>query len=266
MSPPQAAENDTGNKSDTGQASVEPDDDVILPTQKNQNDASSIDDSILNSEIYQIYCQAEDSNMAAQLIKQHKNCVSFERERQPFLIPEEEYKRLIESTLINLWRREPGETKFDRVKKFIDGTIKNEVLGGSCYFKSMRGIFMENMTRIQILNPKGYEYFYVANFKLGHPRSWERQNGTVGFAKWFRAESYESGKAQRLAQLHVLGISNATLDQIQLNHYLSKNSKMIKWSDFAQRIISGNQDDECLIRGGPFGGHQGMFYLIIYDS
>ena len=80
----------------------------------------------------------------------------------------------------------------------------------------MQQVF-QSMTKIQVLNPNGYEYFYVANFKLGHPRSWERRNENNLFTKWYRAESYESGKAQRLAQLNVLGITDSTLDRIQFN-------------------------------------------------
>ena len=283
-SPQQAAKNRSGivikEKLNNDQSSVEPADDVILPTQRNSNDSkdalkndqshveSSIDESILNSEIYQIYCQAEDTYRAAQQIKEHKNCVLFEREPRPFEIPEEEFRRMCKSTLTNLWKHGPGETKFDRLKKFINGTIKHEVLGRNDHGISMHGVFLSHMTKIKILNPDGYEYFYVVNFKMGHPRDCESRNGNNIFTKWYRAESYESGKAQRLAQLKVLGITDSILDQLQFNHYLTKNSTNIKWLDFAQGILSGNQDDDCLVRGGPFGGREGMFNLIVkgFDS
>ena len=278
MSPPQAAENGTGDKSDNAQASVGPTEDVILPTQPNRNGSENplnsgqghiepnIDVSILNSEIYQIYRQAENPYDATKKIQAHNNCVLFEHEHDPFRIPEEEFKRMCKNTLSNLWNHEPGETKFDRLKKFINGTIKNEVLGRRGDEKSMRELFRYNFTKIQILNTNGYEYFYVANFKLGHHHLQLQHQNEFGLSKWYRAESHEAGKAQRLAQLNVLGITNETLDKLQLNHYLTKNATNIKWVDFAQRIISGNQDDECLIRGSPFGGHPGMFYLLVYES
>ena len=239
---------------------------------------SSIDESILNSEIYQIYCQAEDSHTAMQQIKEHKNCVFFELEKQPFLIPEEEFKSMCKNTLSNLWIQVPGlplatKFKFDRLKQFIDGTIKHEVLGrsgdgsklsaaDSRHRSSDMQQVLQYMTKIQILNPNGYEYFYVANFKLGHPRGWERRNGNNLFTKWYRSESYELGKAQRLAQLHVFGITDSTLDQLQFNYYLTKNLTNIKWSDFAQQIINENLDDDCLIRKGPFG-REGMPNFIV---
>ena len=256
-----------------GQASVEPAGDVILPVFRNPNNPElplnndqghaepSIDESILKSDIYQIYCQAEYPHEAAQQIKRHNNCVFFERETQPFRTTEQEFKRICKSTLSNLWKREPGETKFNRLKKFVEGTIKNEVLGRNSHGKSMREIFQWNMTKIQVLNPNGYEYFYVVNFKLGHHHCKMQYPNDLAVSKWYRAESYESGKAQRLAQLKVMGITDSILDQLQLNHYLTKNSTNIKWLDFAQRIISENQDDECLIRRGPFGGREGMCYL-----
>ena len=80
-SQPQAAENDTEDRSNNGPASVEPADDVILPTQRNSNGSGnplnnghghvepSIDDSILNSEIYQIYCQEEDPGLAGKKLR-----------------------------------------------------------------------------------------------------------------------------------------------------------------------------------------------------
>ena len=207
-----------------GQASVEPTDDVISPTLRTPNSSDplnngqvhveqSIDESILNSEIYQIYCRAEYPHEAMGKIKEHNNCVLFEHEQQPF-ISEEEFKRISKKTLSNLWQQEAplAESKFDRLKKFINGAIKNEVLGKwSSHERSMREVF-QCMTKIQIVNPDGYEYFYVANFKLGH-RRWAGQENR--FSRWYRAVSSDSGKAQRLAQLKVLGITDSIMDQIQ---------------------------------------------------
>ena len=160
-SPPQATEDDAGDKSNDGQDSVEPNDDIILATQRHPNSSEnplnneqghgepSFDDSILKSEIYQIYCQAEDSYQAVERIKEHNNCVFFERENQPF-VTKEEFQRISESTLSNLWKLKPGETKFDRLKKFINGTIKHEVLGSFDIGTSMQQVF-QSMTKIQIL-------------------------------------------------------------------------------------------------------------------
>ena len=157
-----------------------------------------------------------------------------------------------------------AESKFDRLKKFIDGTIKNEVLGGSGREKSMREVFQYYMTKIQMVNANGYEYFYVANWKLGH-RRWAAQENLS--SRWYRAVSSESGKAQRLAQLNLLGITNSVMDQIQFNHYLTQNSSKTQWSDFAHRVING----DCLINQDMWQNprkicDKGMFKLILDDS
>ena len=231
----------------------------------------NIDESILNSEIYQIYWRAEDSWEAQKKISVHRNCVLFEtaKGQDPNSMTEEVLKSLCKSSLKKLWKEESGETKFERLKKFIDGTIEDEVLS------YMREIFNYNFTKIQIVNPNGYEYFYVRHFKIGHHnRRFEMRYQNVYRAEWYRAVSYESGKAQRLAQLRVLGITNSTLDQLQLNHYLTKNSTNMKWSDLAHRVINGDclSNQDCLYGGkkglnvGPFCGREGMFYLIVYKS
>ena len=228
----------------------------------------SIDDSILNSEIYKIYCRAEDSFEASRKISEHNNCVLFEYEHQPF-ISEEQFKRISKKTLSNLWQQEAplAESKFDRLKKFINGAIKNEVLGKwSSHEESMREVFQARMTKIQIVHPDGYEYFYVANFKLGHHR-WAAQENR--FSRWYRAVSSESGKAQRLAQLKVLGITDSIMDQIQFNHYLTQNSSKIQLLDFAHRFINGDcwNNQDCRYNPRTYGlDGKGMFYLVVNES
>ena len=73
----QATPSDTGDELINDQATVELSDGEIL-SPRNQNDGSNIDNSILNSEIYQIYCRAECSFEAAQKISGHNKCVLFE--------------------------------------------------------------------------------------------------------------------------------------------------------------------------------------------
>jgi len=247
------------------------------------NVVPNIEESILNSEIYQIYWRAEDSWEAQKQISVHRKCVLFEtaKYQYPISLTEEEFKSICKSTLKKLWKEESGETKFERLKKFIDGTIKDEVLGHSWQGKSMRAILNYNFTKIQIVNPNGYEYFYVRHFKMGHHnRRFETRHQNVS-SKWYRAVSYESGRAQRLAQLRVFGITNSTLDQLQLNHYLTKNSTNMKWSDLALRVINGDclSNQDYLYGPYSYGGkkglnahpmddpfRQGMFYIAVYKG
>ena len=266
----QATPSDTGDELNNDQATVELSDGEIS-SPRNQNDGFIIDDSILNSEVYQIYCRAEDPYEAARNIKGYNNCVLFERENRNCLT-EKELKRISKITLSNLWQEisPSSDSKFDRLKKFIDGTIKDEVLGRGCNDSSMpdqtmRSVFQYHFTKIQVINPNGYEYFYVRHFKMGHHnRRFEMRHENVS-SEWYRAVSFESGRAQRLAQLRVLGITNSTLDQLQLNHYLTKNSTNMKWLDFANRVINANclDDQDYLRRTGSLCGI-GMLYFIVY--
>ena len=253
--------------------------DVILPPQQNPNGPGNhgythidpnFDGAILNSEIYQIYCQAEDALQARMLISGHKNVVYYGSPKGRFWPgTEKNFKRIYETTIKKLWKEESGETKFERVKKFIDGTIKDEVLGHRLQGESMQATLNRYFTKIQVINPNGYEYFYVMNFKMGHHnRRFETPPHNVS-SEWYRAVSYESGRAQRLAQLRVMGITDSILDQLQLDHYLTKNSTNMKWSDLAHRVINGdclkNQDwprEEGLF-AYPLYGREGMFYLWI---
>ena len=258
------------------QATVELSDGEIL-SPRNQNDGSNIDNSILNSEIYQIYCRAECSFEAAQKISGHNKCVLFEQAQTG--LTEEELKRISRRTLSKLWQEKASvkESKFDRLKKFIDGTIKDEVLGRSFDTTSMRGVFQYGMTKIQVLNPNGYEYFYVENFKAGHHnRRYKMQNQNddvemdnveVMTSKWYRAVSSESGKAQRLAQLNVLGITNSIMDQIQFNHYLTQNSSKTQLLDFAHRFINGDclMNQDCRYNPRTNSRRKGMFYLVVNE-
>ena len=242
-SPPQATGNGTKDKSNNDQATGNISSENPLNNSQ-PHIGSSIDDSILNSEIYQIYCQAEDPGEAMQQIKQLKTCILFKIAIRNFSFSENEFERISKSALSKLWKEDSplADSQFDRLKyfikvtNFINGTIEGNMMGWSGHGKSMQAIFDYCLTKIQILNPNGYEYFYVANFKKG-----------PGSSKWYRAVSSEFGLARRLAQLKVLGITDSTLNQFQFNHYLAKNSTNIKWLDFAQRIINGHQD--CLVRG-----------------
>ena len=138
----------------------------------------------------------------------------------------------------------------------------------------MRATLNYYFTKIQVINPNGYEYFYVRHFKMGHHnRRFKVQNRNIS-SEWYRAVSYESGRAQRLAQLRVMGITDSTLDQLQLNHYLKKNSTNMKWLDLAHRVINGDclTNQDCLypsgmgLNSGPFRERDGMFNLIVFES
>ena len=82
------------------------------------------------------------------------------------------------------------------------------------------------ITAIRLLNQNGYEFFYIINFDLG-PR----------FSKWYRGQSPKMHRACRLAVLNVLGIDNATILKLHYDHYLTKKSTEIEWTDFANEFV-----------------------------
>ena len=71
--------------------------------------------------------------------------------------------------------------------------------------------------------PNGYECWYVAKIEQGPM-----------LAKWYRAES------TRLAQLNVMGITEATIQKFQYNHYLKDKIEKTPWFDFASSVLRGN--------------------------
>ena len=161
-------------------------------------------------------------------IRELKTCVAFDPSTEP-LPAEEDFKRACEKTLKKLWKMEPRlkDSKFTKIKKYVD----NEY-GYSAYRLDleMDRIF-DRFTRILMLTPNGYEYWYVANFQLG-----------PGQSKWYRAESFEEQNAACLVQLNIMGITKATIDRFQYLHYLKKKSEKKSWFDFAHYAVSKDVD------------------------
>ena len=65
-----------------------------------------VEDSILNSEVYKIYCREKDPEEAMKKIKELKNCISFQKSTMP--IPDEEdFKNACETALDRFWKLGP---------------------------------------------------------------------------------------------------------------------------------------------------------------
>ena len=116
---------------------------------------------------------------------QLKTCLDFQQPTQPF--PAEEYfKRACGETLKKLWEMEPWlkGTKLTQIKRYIE-VDRGHGYGLHRLGFEMYKIFNTCFTRIQILIPNGYEFWYVANFEKG-----------LSASKWFRAESPEEDSAR----------------------------------------------------------------------
>ena len=211
-------------------------DDPSAPkTISNENDDQSnneqivLDDGILNSEVYQIYCRNEDPKEAMKQIRQLKSCDGFVESTKPFPA-EKEFKRACETALDRLWNLKPhlGDSKFDKIKKFADGAISNSELSKSDDTLNIETLFNKNgyFTSIRIVQPKGFEFFYIANFDKG-----------LGLSKWYRGQSSRLYQDCWLARLNVVGVDNSTITKFLYDHYLIKNSRKIEWLDFANEFV-----------------------------
>ena len=76
-----------------------------------------------------------------------------------------------------------------------------------------------------MLVPNGYEFWYVSNIE-----------GGPALSKWYRAESISCVEVQFLAQLNVMGITEATIEKLNLERKARKTS----WLNFAYGVLNGN--------------------------
>ena len=243
--PSQPTSNGSGNELINEQTHIDASVKDSRPSQSISNrsgDQDNTDDSILNSEVYKTYCREQDPKEAMKKIKELKGLILFnESWREP---DEKEFNRISKNTLNKLWKLKPRcESKFDKVRRFVDGNVYGVI--GSIYEDKTLGQILNRMTKIEMLIPNGYEYWYVANFDKG-----------PGSSKWYRGASCYSSTAQKLAQLNVMGITNSILDQLQYNHYLSNHSREIKWLDFAEEFTWTSKAEHlisgCYIEKGMF--------------
>ena len=187
----------------------------------------AVDNAILNSEVYKIYSRNENTKEAIEQIKKLKNCISFHTPSKPF--PTKDLKQSFEKVLDNLWKVKPecGVSKFARIKKYIERKPKRYYIDELDYETCM--IFRDCYTKIVLVNPNGYEYWYVANFEKG-----------PSISKWYRGESNNWIVAMGLAQLNVMGITKATIKKLQFDHYMEQKSQKISWLEFALAMVEND--------------------------
>ena len=95
---------------------------------------------------------------------------------------------------------------------------------------------MDNcFTRMKILQPFGFEFWYIKNFQ-----------GGVGKSKWYRGVSVPVSKngdqnGDRLARLNVIGLRNSLIYQFHYEDYLKDNLKTVSWLDFAERLLENEK-------------------------
>ena len=133
---------------------------------------SNIDDSISKSEVYKIYRRNKDPKDAMKQIKKLKNCISFEEPRWTF--PNEtDFEITCKKALRTLLSF--GTSKFETIKRFLEeGSYYEETfqtmvpicIPEIAQFATDLDKIMDNcFTRIKILLPFGFEFWYVKKFE-----------------------------------------------------------------------------------------------------
>ena len=196
-------------------------------------DEYQLDDSILNSEVYKIYCRNEDPKEAMEQIKKLDSYMWSTEPGLPF--PKEaDLKRCFEDALKNLLRR--GRSKWERIKKFLEnkiyiGDITDITFSLTVDDKPRKtdidDIMFKCYTRIEILLPNGFEFWYIKNFE-----------GGVGVSKWYRAASHSyNNYGDNLVRLNIIGLTNIMIEQYYQEDYLKRNNVKIPWLDFAEDLL-----------------------------
>ena len=194
------------------------------------SEQAHVDDSILNSDVYKIYCREKDPEEAMKKIKELKNCITFQKSARSFPA-EENFKTACETTLDRLWKKDPhlSDSKFDKIKKFVSEDITLSQLTKVGDKPNMGSIFTKCLTWIRMLRPDGYEFWYIANFEKGPTQS-----------KWYRAESTIKFEDCMLARLNVMGLHNTIISKLHYDHLITTNSIKQDWFNFSNELISNN--------------------------
>ena len=217
---------------------------------KRSDTKSNIDDAILNSEVYKIYCQNEDPKEAMKQIKKLRNCISFTEPRWSF--PNEtDFEIACKKALRTLLSY--GTSKFETIKRFLeDGLYYAQIfqimvpisIPEFAQFETYLYEILDNcFTRIKILLPFGFEFWYVKKFE-----------GGVGESKWYRgvsvtvSDKHYGQHGEDLARLSIIGLRNSNINRFHYDDYLKKNLKIIPWLDFAERLLK--TEKYCLF---PYG-------------
>ena len=178
-----------------------------------------------------------------------KTCFQFEE--PSWALPNEaDLKRAYEKALEKLWSH--GPSKWIQIKKFLDDEIEeNEIMNVEVPFTEAsisssqsddlkKSHVQHNIwcivdrayTRIKMLLPHGYEYFFVENFQSG-----------PGVSKWYREVTLDPAwdpypsDGLKLLKLNMFGLPNSMINQYHYEDYNKKNSVKIAWFDYAYKFL-----------------------------
>ena len=166
-------------------------------------------------------------------------------------------KRGYEKTLEKLWSH--GPSKWIQIQKFLDDEIEEYYTGGimnvevpftkasistsqlddlkhrdsGCNVEhTIWYIIQRAYTRIKMLLPHGYEYFFVENFESG-----------PGVSKWYREVTLNpawdpyTDDGLKLLKLNMFGLTNSMINQYHYEDYIKKITVKIPWFDYAYKFL-----------------------------
>ena len=196
-----------------------------------------LNESILNSEVYKIYCQHEDPKEAITKIKQMKHCIKFIEAKMTSneKVLSRGFQSIFKTTFLSVF---PGIKHleeynstigiYDAISKYkikIDneGNIeKNQKSSGSKKKTiTIEQLFMNSLTKIILIQPNGYEVWFIKDFDKGS-----------GVSKWYRGYAYTVNSAVRIAKLNALGIETPASDETEY-----RGSGTVSWLQFAEDSI-----------------------------
>ena len=172
----------------------------------------TVDDSILQSKVYQIYNQYEDTNEAMKAIMNMPNIIEF-HEPSHKMIDKDRLKIMVGS----IWPE--GPPSLNQMKEYI---AKSRYLPRFVKYsnddKKKELFFILNcFTRISFVAPIGFECWYIKDFEKG-----------PGISKWYRGYACKILSAIRIAQLNAMGVRIPRSNKI---------SKTFPWVDFAESSL-----------------------------
>ena len=190
-----------------------------------------LDESILNSEVYKIYCQHENPQEAMVKIKQMKQCSKFIEAKMTTSekVLSRGFQSIFKTTFLSVF---PHASKYledynstigiyeaiskYKIKVDNEGNIeKNQKSSGSKKKTiTIEQLFMNSLAKIILIQPNGYEVWFIKDFDKGS-----------GTSKWYRGYAYTLNAAVRIAKLNALGIETPASD---------KRSETVSWFRFAE--------------------------------
>ena len=188
-----------------------------------RNETATLNESVLESKVYKIYCQHEDPQVAMTKIKQMNQCSKFieAKMKSSWEVLNLGFESIFEATSKKLEEYNLILNIYEAIAKFkiqVDNEgkaqMKQKKSGSKKQTITIGQLFMNSLTKIILIQPNGYEVWLIRDFYKGS-----------GVSKWYRGFAYTVNGAARLAKMNALGIKIPAGDE---------TSETVSWLSFAK--------------------------------